>query len=56
MLRVLLSKDLNKIKNIKLDKIKRLINSFKILEETYRNDEYKATVKVFYNDIKLYAC
>ena len=53
MLRVLLSKDLNKIKNIKLDKIKRLINSFKILEETYRNDEYKVTFKVFYNDIKV---
>ena len=33
MSRVLLSRDLNKMNNIKPDKIKRLINSFKILEK-----------------------
>ena len=53
MSKILLSKDLNKISNIKLNKIKYLINSFQILEESYRNDEYKATFKIFYNDIKV---
>ena len=53
MSNILLSKDLNKISNIKLNKIKNLINSFQILEESYRNDEYKAIFKIFYNDIKV---
>ena len=53
MSKILLSKDLNKINNIKLNKIKNLINSFQILEESYRNDEYKATFKVFYNNIRV---
>ena len=53
MSKILLSKDLNKISNIKLNKIKNLVNSFQILEETYRKDEYKATFKIFYNDIKV---
>ena len=53
MSKILLSRDLNKISNIKLNKIKNLINSFQILEESYRNDEYKATFKIFYNDIKV---
>ena len=53
MSKILLSKDLNKISNIKLNKIKNLINSFQILEESYRKDEYKATFKIFYNEIKV---
>ena len=53
MPRILLSEDLNKIKGIKLDKIKKLIKSFQILEESYRNNEYKATFKILYNDIKV---
>ena len=53
MSRVLLSQDLNKISNIKLKKIKKLINNFQILEETYKKDEYKLTLKIFYNDIKV---
>jgi len=53
MSKILLQKDLNKINNIKLNKIKNLINSFQILEESYQNDEYKATFKIFYNDIKV---
>ena len=51
--RILLSRDLKKIKNIKLDKIKNLVESFQILEETYKNEEYKAIFKVFYSDIKV---
>ena len=53
MSNILLSRDLNKLSNIKLNKIKDLINSFQILKETYQGDEYKATFKVFYNDIKV---
>jgi len=30
-----------------------LISRFQILEETYRKDEYKATFKIFYSDIKV---
>jgi len=41
------------LSNIKLNTIKNLIYSFQILEESYRNDEYKATFKIFYNDIKV---
>ena len=51
--KILLSRDLNKISNIKLNEVKNLISNFQILEETYRNDEYKASFKIFYNDIKV---
>jgi len=53
MSNILLSRDLNKLSNIKLNKIKDLINSFQILEESYRNDEYKETFKVFYNNFRV---
>ena len=51
--KILLAKDLNKISNIKLKKIKNLINSFQVLEERYQNDKYRAVFKIFYNDIKV---
>tara|TARA_Y100000590_G_scaffold465573_1_gene638267 strand:+ start:311 stop:1393 length:1083 start_codon:yes stop_codon:yes gene_type:complete len=50
MSKILLSDDLNKISKIKLKKIKTLISSFQILEETFSKNEYKATFKIFYND------
>ena len=53
MSKVLLTRDLKKISSIKLAKIKDLINSFQIIEESYRNEEYKAILKIFYNDIKV---
>ena len=53
MSKILLSSDFSKVSAIKLDKIKNLISSFKILDETYRNDEYKATLKIFYNEVKV---
>jgi len=53
MTKVLLSEDLNKIKKIKLKIIKNLINSFQISEESYKNDKYKLTLKVVYNDTKV---
>ena len=53
MSKVLLSKDLHKVTNIKLKKIKNLISSFQIYEESYRNNKYEATFNIFYNDIKI---
>jgi len=53
MNKILLSRDFTKINNIKLEQIKSLINSFKILEESYRNDEYTAKFRIFYNDLKV---
>ena len=53
MSKILLAKDLPKISKIELNQIKNLINSFQILEESYRNNEYKASFKIFYNDIKV---
>ena len=53
MSKILLARDLHKINKIELNKIKNLINSFQILEESYRNNEYKASFKIFYNDIKV---
>ena len=53
MSRILLSGDLNKVSNIKFNIIKDLVNSFQILEETYRKDEYRGTFKIFFNDDKV---
>ena len=53
MTKILLSRDLNKIDDIKLKQIKNLISSFQILEESYSRDEYKVNVKILYNDIKV---
>ena len=50
MNKILLSRDFTKINNTKLKQIKRLINSFQILEESYRKGEYKAKIKIFYSD------
>ena len=51
--KILLSKDLKKISNINLKEIKELISSFKIIEESYRRDEYKAIVQISYNELKV---
>ena len=51
--RVLLSKDLAQMSNVKLGKIKNLIDSFQILEETYQKNEYRATFQIFFNDKKV---
>ena len=53
MNKILLSRDFTKIDNIKLNQIKSLINSFQVLEESYRKDEYNAKIKIFYNDAKV---
>jgi len=51
--KILLSKDLNKVKDINLKKIKNLINHFQVLEESYSQEIYKITVKIFYDDKKV---
>ena len=53
MTKILLSRDLNKIDNIKLKQIKNLISSFQILEESYSRDEYKVNIKILYDDIRV---
>ena len=53
MKKILLSRDLNKIDNIKLKQIKNLMSSFQILEESYSKNKYRANVKILYNDVKV---
>jgi hypothetical protein len=53
MAKIILSSDLEKMKNIRLDKIKNLINSFQIVEEKFQAEEYKAIFKISYNDKKV---
>ena len=53
MSKILLTRDYTKISNTKLKQIKNLISSFQIVEESYRKNEYKANIKVYYNDIKV---
>ncbi len=53
MTKILISKDLKKISNIKLKEIKNLIDSFQILEEIYKEEEYTLKAKVFFNEFKV---
>ena len=51
--RILLSRDIHKVKKIKFSQIKNLIRSFKILETNYRNDEYTASFRIYYDEVKV---
>ena len=51
--KILLRRDLEKVSNLNLNKIKKLIKSFQILEESYSKNEYKINVKIFYNESKI---
>ena len=53
MSKILLSRDLEKIRNVKLKEVKNLISSFQILDENYSKDEYSAKIKILYNDFKV---
>ena len=55
MSKILLSKDLNKIENLKVKDIKKLVSSFQITEETYKNNKYIGKYKIFYNEKKIKA-
>ena len=53
MNKILLKSDLKKVEKVELNEIKSLINSFKILEESYREDIYRANIKVVYGEKKV---
>ena len=53
MTRILLLRDLKKIEDIELKQVKKLIRSFQILKESYSKDVYKASIKIFYDDVKV---
>jgi hypothetical protein len=53
MTKILLSRDLKKIENVKLEKIKNLMSGFQIFKESYSKDEYNANIKIIYNDQKV---
>jgi len=53
MSKILISKDIKKISNIKLNEIKNLISSFNILEESYSKDQYVGIFKIVYDDTKV---
>ena len=50
MNKILLTSDLKKVEKVKLKKIKNLIKSFKILEESYREDIYRAELRIVYSE------
>ena len=53
MNKILLTSDLKKVQKIKLKDIKNLVSSFKIQEESYREDIYSAKIKVTYSEKKV---
>ncbi len=53
MSKILLIRDLEKVRNTKLKQVKNLISSFQIVEESYRKEEYNANIKIFYNEKKI---
>ena len=53
MNRILLTRDLGKVDNTDLKQVKKLINSFQILEESYRKEIYSASIKIFYNEKRI---
>ena len=48
------SKNLKKIENIKLNEIKSMIETFKIKEEKYINDTYSLNLGVSFNKKKVF--
>ena len=51
--KILLTRDLKKTNNIKLNKIKSLIKSFQIIDENYLKNVYQLKIKVIYNEQKV---
>ena len=50
MNKVLISEDLKKINNIKINDIRKLVKSFQVLDENYSKGKYRVTFKFIYND------
>ncbi len=53
MNRILLTRDLKKINDVKLKEIKYSITSFQLFDESYKGAIYKAKIKVFFNEKKI---
>ena len=53
MNKILLRRDLKKVNEVKLNQIRNLINSFQILQESYRHDVYEGNIKIFYSEKKI---
>ena len=53
MTKILLTRDLKKVKDMQLEQIKKLIKSFQILEESYSKDIYKISTRILYNEDKV---
>ena len=51
--KILLTRDLKKTNDIKLNKIKSLIKSFQIIDENYLKNVYQLKIKVIYNEQKV---
>ena len=54
MNKILLTRDLKKVKGIRLKQIKNLISSFRIIEESYKENAYRADITILYNENKKY--
>ena len=53
MKKILLKRDFDRVNNINLKQIKKLIQSIQILNESYSKDEYILNVKIIYDDLKV---
>ena len=53
MKKILLTRDFDKVNNIKLKQIKKLIESIQIIKESYSKDEYILNIKIIYDDLKV---
>jgi len=53
MKKILLTRDLEKIKHYKLSQIKRLIRNFQISGESFKGDLYKANIKISYSEDRI---
>jgi len=51
--KILLTKDLIKVKNTNLSTIKSLVDSFQVLDESFRGKKYSATFKISFNQKKI---
>tara|TARA_Y100000590_G_scaffold3439_1_gene4562 strand:+ start:1976 stop:3073 length:1098 start_codon:yes stop_codon:yes gene_type:complete len=51
--KILLTRDLKKVSSTKINQIKRLVESFQILEESYKEDIYKAKIRIKYNEKRI---
>ncbi len=53
MNKILLTRDLKKVSDIKIKEIKNLVSSFQILEESYSKNIYEANTKITFSEFKI---